>query len=174
MLWIPAGDPYHRRPGSGFEIAGIRPDLSPAQDRVAMTRLAVTAERDSVVDDREVRREGPSYTVDTLTEISLERPGSELFLFIGADSAVELHRWRDVDRIREMATIVVAPREGFAAASAEAGPGAVELKMRPVDITSTAVRSLVRRGRRFRHLLIPAVADYIVDHELYSAGPVAL
>ncbi len=172
VLWIPAGDPYHRRAGSGFRIAGARRNLSAPADRLAMTLLAVAGGEGFTVDEREIRRAGPSYTVDTLLELAGERQGDELFLLLGADSAAEFHRWRRPERIGELARVVVAPRRFVRTDGGSANMRLESVDMPQIDITSTAVRSLVRSGKPFRHLVEPSVADYIVGHGLYvGSGP---
>lgn len=190
VLFVPAGDPYHRRPGSGFQVASARPDLSPSADRLAMTRLAVAGNDAFAVDDREVRREGPSYTVDTLAELAREMPAASsrqrtlepeagsggpepedaalahrLFLLLGADAAAELHRWKEPARIAGLANILVAPRGDRAFAVAPFP--VLEVDMPRLDITSTLVRERSRAGLSIRYLVPDAVADYIERGELY-------
>ena len=180
VLFVPAGDPYHRRPGSGFQVASARPDLSPAADRLAMTRLAVAGNDAFAVDDREVGREGPSYTVDTLTELAAEwdagsgtreaaAPGARrLFLLLGADAAAELGRWKEPGRIAELATILVAPR-GEREPSTAPVP-VLEVDMPRIDITSTLVRERARAGLSVRYLVPDAVAEYIDGRGLYRGS----
>ena len=96
---LPTGQAWHKARG-----------LTPAGHRVAMARLAFAGLPQAVVDEREVRREGPSYTIDTLRELLAEQPGSALFLVIGADQARAFDRWRAPEAIVGLATICVAGR----------------------------------------------------------------
>ena len=169
VRFVPAGDPYHRRRGSGFEIAGVRDDLSPANDRLEMTRLAVAGNGAFVVDDREVQRDGPSYTVDTLEELTAEFPDAKLFLLLGADTAAELSRWRSADRIGELATVLVASRGDRVAGAAREFPHKV-VQMPRVDITATEIRALIQRTASARYLVADAVLEYIERQSLYLRG----
>src|SRR5688572_19347901 len=85
---IPAGDHPWKR-----EL-----DMAPAADRLAMCRLAFGHLPGVIVDDREVRRAGPSFTVDTLAELAAEAPGRRLFLLIGSDNLGQIAQWRDSER----------------------------------------------------------------------------
>ena len=80
---LPTGDAWHKS----------RP-LSPGADRLAMCRLAFADLPRVRVDDRELRRDGATYTIDTLAELHAEEPAAQLFLVIGADQAAAFHRWR--------------------------------------------------------------------------------
>jgi nicotinate-nucleotide adenylyltransferase len=168
VLFIPAGDPYHRRSGSGFQLASVRPDLSPASARLAMIRLAIAGEPSFEVDDRELRRHGPTYTVDTLEELHAERPQDALHLLLGADSAAEFARWRSPERIAELATIAVAPRSGVMPVAV--GVPHVTIEMEAVAVTSTAIRARVAATEPIDGLVPVGVAAYIRGHGLYRAG----
>jgi nicotinate-nucleotide adenylyltransferase len=98
---VPAGTPPHK---DG--------DLAPAADRLAMCRLAFADRPGIVVDDREVRRSGPSFTVDTLQELATEAPGRALFFLIGSDNLRLLPTWRDHHRLLALCTVVTYPRAG--------------------------------------------------------------
>jgi nicotinate-nucleotide adenylyltransferase len=104
VRFLPTGDPPHREA-----------PLAPAALRLEMVRAAVAGEPAFAVDDREIRRTGLSYTVDTLTELRAELPGRSLCLLIGMDAFLGMpgwHRWRE---IFELAHVVVAHRPGWKA-----------------------------------------------------------
>ena len=84
--------------------------LSAAAHRLAMCRLAFGGLPKVFVDDRELRRDGPTYTIDTLAELRAQYPGAELFLQIGADQAAAFHTWRRAGEIVDMAVISIAVR----------------------------------------------------------------
>jgi nicotinate-nucleotide adenylyltransferase len=155
---IPAG----RHPFKGAERT------APADDRLAMLRLAVADDARFVVDDRELRRAGPSYTVDTLRALRAERPGDALSLLIGADAAHDLAAWREASAIPALAQVVVLTRPGVAAPR-HAMVGRV-LEVPAVDVSASLVRDRCRRGESVRYLVPEAVARYIAERRLYAEG----
>jgi nicotinate-nucleotide adenylyltransferase len=165
VLFVPAGSPPHKRRGN----------LSSAGDRVAMTRLAVLGNRAFTVSTVEARREGPSFTVETLRALARAHPRSRLFLLIGADSLGDFHTWRDPQEILEIATLAVAGRPGGAAGREGRGPAGriarsrrlVRLDNPVLDVSSSAIRARVRAGHSVRYLVPEAVAAYIARRGLY-------
>ncbi len=131
------------------------------EHRAAMVAGAVAGMPGLVMDARELGREGPSYTVDTLRALRAEAPGAELVLLLGSDTAREFPRWREPDAIRQLAEVVVYGRQGE--------PGAA-LAIPRMDISSTAIRARVRDGRPIRYWVPDAVAAYIAEHRLYGDG----
>lgn len=181
---LPAGDPPHRPP----------PGASAAH-RLAMLRLAIEGLPHLAIDDREVRRQGKSYTALTLDELRAEDPPRPLILILGADAFRGLptwHRWQD---LLGLAHIAVAARPGdpFDAALPEAlvplwrsrrttrradllsSPAGriLVVPIRAHDISASAIRASIAGGgdaaRSARALLPPAVWDYIARHRLYAA-----
>jgi nicotinate-nucleotide adenylyltransferase len=179
---VPAGDPPHRH----------RPKAS-AVDRLAMLKLAVTEFPGLVVDDRELRRGGKSYTVDTLADLRREFPGHPLLLLLGADAFRGLptwHRWRE---LFDLAHLVVVARPGIDLEAAlppplrailrerlVADPGSLfsrpagailEQGIEPIDVSATSIREQVAKGAPVAEfppgLLPPAVLAYIDLHHLY-------
>lgn len=170
VLWIPAGQPYHRTP----------PHASAAH-RLAMVRLAVAGEPAFEVDDSEVHSAEPSYTVPLLERLR-ERygEGTPLVLLVGADAFLGLPTWYRWREIFGLARVAVAYRPGFDLASAgeilsAAPPGAVvwfEIEpVEPNDLSATMVRARLRGGdaRELEDLLPAGVLDYIRSNRLYSA-----
>jgi nicotinate-nucleotide adenylyltransferase len=148
--------------------------LSAAQHRLAMAREAFRDVPNAHVDDRELRRSGPTYTVDTLRELSAEWPGAQLLLVIGADQAEALHGWRECAAIMELATLAVAARarpgpDAPPFDTSRLPPGrwiAVELPTMPVS--ATQVRARVAAGQGIDQLVPAGVASYIALHHLYA------
>ena len=171
LLVIPTGDAWHKS----------RP-LSPARDRLALCRLAFAGWPRVRVDDRELQRDGPTYTIDTLTELHAQHPRAELFLVIGSDQAQAFSRWRQAQDIVSIATVVIAARADAEGASAisdskHALPGlrlgdarAVRLlRLKALAHSSTDIRARVAAGRAIARLVPAAVARYIADHHLYQS-----
>ena len=153
--------------------------LSPASDRIAMARLAFGDLPQVVVDERETRRPGPTYTVDTLRELRAEFPQAALFLLIGGDQARALPGWQQWWRLPELATLCVAERDvggpadgarPWAAALLDAGVPAhrmVRLQLPAMDVSATAIRHRLAAGHGVVPLVAEPVARYIAEHQLY-------
>lgn len=141
--------------------------LAPAEDRLAMLRLAATGHGLLVVDDREIRRGGVSYTIETLREMRAEFGADPLCLMVGADAAHDLPQWRDGAGIARLATIVVLTRPGATAPRHPLIDRVLEVPA--VDVSATEIRDRVARGERIRGLVPDAVAEYIASHGLYRA-----
>ncbi|MET0311648.1 MAG: nicotinate (nicotinamide) nucleotide adenylyltransferase [Burkholderiaceae bacterium] len=149
---------------------------SPAAQRLAMTELAFAGLPRVVVDDREIRRSGPTYTIDTLLELKAEFPEARMVLVMGADQASALpswHRWRE---ILQVAVIAVAgrtqPGQGSRAFDLESLPdtGIQRLQMPLQPISATTVRERAARSERIDHLVPAAVARYIEQNFLYRTA----
>lgn len=130
-----------------------------------MVRLAIEGVEGLEVDDSEVRRGGPTYTVDTLQAF----PNDDVYLIVGADAAIGLRSWKEPDRVLEQATIVVAPRPGTDSADVAALlPDAVFLDMAVLEVSGTEIRGLASADRAFRFLVTRAVHHYIRELGLYT------
>ncbi|HPE36708.1 MAG TPA: nicotinate (nicotinamide) nucleotide adenylyltransferase [Spirochaetales bacterium] len=135
------------------------------EHRLAMLRLAVVGQELFSVDDCELRRGGPSYTVDTLADlIARLRPDGRPALLIGDDLAEGFTSWREPGRILGMARLIVARRSGLSYELGLAHESAGNLL---VPISSTLVRQRVRDGGAWKNLVPPGVASYMDAHGLY-------
>lgn len=146
--------------------------LTPPQHRLALARIAFGHLPRTVIDDRELRRPGPTYTIDTLRELKAEHPSAQLFLVMGEDQATSLTRWREWEAIIQLAIICVAARP-LGAQPTEVAPGLpaqAELRLLSLPAmpeSATQVRGRVARGEDIAHLVAPGVASYIERHNLY-------
>jgi nicotinate-nucleotide adenylyltransferase len=158
VLFVPAGRPPHRDATSASPL-----------DRYAMVSLATAAHPAFAPSDVELRREGPSYTLDTLLELRRQWPEAEPFLILGSDAFAEIGTWREPRRVAELCTLVVIERPGADAPAAEPIPGARVVRVPAValPISSSAVRRLRGEGRSVRYLVPDPVADHIQKRELY-------
>ncbi len=136
-----------------------------AEHRLAMVEAAIRDNPRFVLDPREARRSGPSYTVDTLRALAAESPGDALFLLLGADATRELSAWRDVPGIAGLATIVALTRPGTPPPAHPLIARVVEIT--GIDVSATSIREAVRRGESVRYLVPRAVEEYIAGHGLY-------
>ena len=166
---VPTGQAWHKAR-----------ELSLPEHRLAMTRLAFADLPGIVVDERELRRAGPSYTIDTLTEFAAEQPGAALFLVLGADQARLLTHWHRWQEILQLATISVAGREDDTMATAAfdwenaAGARIRTLQLAAMPESATAVRALAATpgvtAAELARMVPESVARYIARHHLYQSA----
>ena len=147
--------------------------LTPAEDRLAMTRIAFSGVAGTVVDDRELRRTGPTYSIDSLRELQAGHPGAQLHLLMGEDQAASFTRWHAWQEIARIAVLCVAARGSGAGLQAlQALPGVrVQLLQLPqMPESATEIRTRLTRGQDIATLVEPAVARYIETHHLYPTA----
>jgi nicotinate-nucleotide adenylyltransferase len=144
--------------------------MTPAAVRRELLAAAIGEDARFEVDDVELRREGPSYTVDTLRALRARAPAEELVLLIGADQYAEFSTWREPSAILELARVVVLTRDG--AAASRRGDGVEWLAVTRIDISSTEIRRRVAAGEPIRYLVPEAVERKIRERALYGASPV--
>jgi nicotinate-nucleotide adenylyltransferase len=157
----PTGGAYHR-PTAPTDAA----------HRLAMAREAFADVPRAIVDDREIRRAGATYTIDTLRELHAEQPAAELYVVIGEDQAAGFTQWRDWEAIARLAIICVARRHYAAAAqlplALPGGVRSVQLQLPLHPESATEVRRRLTQGRDIGDLVPPGVARYIAHHHLYQ------
>lgn len=177
VRFIPCGDPPHR--GDTFAAAA---------ERLEMVRVATAGLSGFIVDDREIRRDGPSYSVDTLTTLREEFPDRSLGLIVGMDAFLGLPRWHRWTEILGLAHIIVAHRPGWRAPDIgplgelladfgthrirdlhESTAGRIHIHaVTQLEISSTEIRELVEAGRDPRFLMPDAVRKVIADTDCYG------
>ena len=156
-----------------------------------MLQLAVRNYAFLEVDDREVRRAGKSYTVETLGELRNELGASQPLIFVlGADAFALLHEWNNWKALFDLSHLVVLDRPGLrATVTKELASFSTErlvdnplclhskpsgmicrLTLTPMDISSTNVRALFRQGKSTEHMVPTEVVSYIQEHRLYGAA----
>lgn len=163
VLFIPSALPPHRGPA-----------VAEANQRLAMTRLAVAGEKGFEASDVEIRRGGPSLTADTIVELHRIHPHDELFLILGWDAARLFSTWHRPNEIRDLASFVVVSRPGTPSPGeselTEAGldPSRVILCIRPTpDISGSELRDAIARGDSVSDRVPLSVERYIAQHGLY-------
>ena len=166
VLFVPAGRPWLKENDL----------ISAAEHRVRMVRLAIAGRPYFKVSTMEIDRTGPSYTVDTIAELSAQLgDGDELFFILGWDNLAQLPRWRETSRLIEMCRLVAVPRPGYSLPdldSLEASiPGLFRrllLQDKPkIDVDATEIRKRVARGAPIANLVPEPVEKYIRQHKLY-------
>ncbi len=148
--------------------------LTAPRHRRALAELAFAGLAHTAIDDRELRRPGPTYTIDTLRELKAEQPGAQLFLVMGEDQAVALTRWREWEAIVQLAIVCVASRPSLQSLDGEPPTGLPAqaelrlLRLPSMPESATQVRGRVARGEGIAHLVPPGVARYIEQNHLYQ------
>jgi nicotinate-nucleotide adenylyltransferase len=176
LCLLPAGTPPHRD----------TPKAS-AKQRLEMLQLALGEFPRLEIDDREIRRSGPSYMVDTLQELRAQFPHRPLLLLIGQDAANDLSSWYNWENLFDLAHIVILTRPGAKAdyrqdlerkierrlgadvqslLSTKAG-GILNLEVTSIDVSATSIKSIIRLGRSPGSMLPGLVLDYINENQLY-------
>lgn len=159
---LPAGQAPLR---SGAPIAS-------AADRATMCRLAFAEFPWAVVDERETRREGTSWSVDTARELAREFPSARLVWILGADQLARLDRWKDIAELCGLVEFAVLSRDGIPTVPPAAVAAFIRLTVLQapaVQVSSTALREALRRGDSPRNGLPLAVARHIDERSLYQA-----
>ena len=165
VLFMPAAQPPHKR--------GRR--MSSAADRLLLTRLAIAGDPLFELCPLEMERPGPSFTVDSVSELLRMYRGSRLFLLMAADSLSQIDTWREPDRILSLVEWAVGPRPGTPL------PGRTELRERfgrdasrihllegpSLDVSASEIRRRVAAGRAIRYLVPVAVEELIAKRNLY-------
>jgi nicotinate-nucleotide adenylyltransferase len=165
---MPAGSPPHK------------PDrkITDGHARADMLALAVSGYPELIVDRRELRRTGPSYTVDTLRELREQFSDAEVFLLIGADSLKDLATWREPDEILKLATVVAVNRPGQPELTQQQSVDWVGtefaskiqlLSMPGTDLSATELRQRIHEGKQLRFMTPKAVEAFIHQHNIYDS-----
>jgi nicotinate-nucleotide adenylyltransferase len=162
VLLVVANEPWQK--------IGDRP-VTAVQHRLAMVHAAVDGLEGVEADDREIRRGGPSYTVDTLEELA--GPDCELFVILGSDAAAGLHTWHRAEVVEKLATVAIVDRPGRAVPAGGSGPSGARIEhvgVPALDVSSTDIRRRVAEGRPIEVLTSPGVAAYVRGHRLYGVS----
>ncbi|RYY65591.1 MAG: nicotinate (nicotinamide) nucleotide adenylyltransferase [Comamonadaceae bacterium] len=165
----------------GLDLVGIFPTgdawhkdrtLTAAAHRLAMATLAFADVPAAVVDDRELRRTGPTYSIDTLRSLRAEHPAAELYLLMGEDQAAGFTGWHAWQDIAALAVLGVAARGDAAGAGIAQLRGLPGVRVEPLRLprmpdSATHIRARLTAGQDISELVPPPVASYIARHHLY-------
>jgi len=161
VLFVPAYLPPHK----------VGEPISSAEHRLAMVRHAVRGNPRFTVSDVEVRKGGPSYTIDTLRVLRANLPPHvRIALIVGADQAQEFETWRDYRELVDEFPLILTTRAGYPGNPRRGRPylrSARVIRIPDLDISSTAIRQRVAEGKSIRYLVPKTVEDYIRRHGLY-------
>lgn len=163
IIFMTGGDPPHKSCGTD------------ASKRFCMTRLAIADNEYFTDDDYEIKKNGKSYTVETLMYLREKSPEDKLFFIIGEDSLDDIGAWREPRKILEMATVLVFPRTTRGTLREKIGrakrvfDGEIMMIDSPIiDISSTDIRERIKKGKSVRYMMPDSVREYIKENGLYE------
>ncbi len=162
VVFVPSGRPPHKQPAA-----------TDTTDRLFMTQMAIVTNPGFDISDTEIRREGYSYSIDTVREfIRLYGPETELFFITGADAILQIATWRNADELVHLCSFIAASRPGFDLAELKRLPETWQQRISLFEIpalaiSSTDIRRRVRQGDSIKYLLPEAVEHYILRRGLY-------
>lgn len=168
IIFIPAGDPPHKK----GTMAG-------SFDRYIMTEMAVLSNHKFKVSDIEIKKEGKSYTLNTLTELTEKYPDAEFYFITGTDAVIELPTWREPQEVLKLCRFVAVSRPGISMDEAAVKiseinkmyNSSIELFQAPMlKISSTDIRQRFKTGKSAKYLLPESVEQYIIKNNLYGSN----
>jgi nicotinate-nucleotide adenylyltransferase len=158
VVFVPTGQPWQKS----------EREISSAEHRYLMTVIATASNPRFTVSRVDIDRPGPTYTIDTLRDLEMERPGTELYFITGADALEQILSWKDSDELFELAHFVGVTRPGHHLDGSGLPPDRVSLMEVPaMAISSTACRARVVAGLPVWYLVPDGVVQYIAKHRLY-------
>ena len=161
VIFVPSANPPHKRNSL----------VSSAKDRLMMAKIAIKDNPDFILSDLELKREGKSYTVDTLSEFKKLYPDSELFFLLGSDVLDEIKSWKEPDKIFEEVKVVIALRPGFDKIDSQSRfvKKSLLFPIPGLNISSTQIREKVKAGNSIRYLVPPGIEEFIRAKNLYRS-----
>ena len=164
VVFVPTGEPWQKASAT----------VSPAEHRYLMTVVATASNPRFTVSRVDIDRPGTTYTIDTLRDLSAQRPDSELFFITGADALAQILSWKDIDELWDLAHFIGVTRPGHVLSDIGLPEDRVTLQEVPaMAISSTDCRARVLNGEPVWYLLPDGVVQYIAKHKLYRPDPAA-
>jgi len=165
VVFVPTGQPYHK----------AERDVSPAEHRYLMTVIATASTPRFRVSRVDIDRDGPTYTIDTLRDLSADLPDAELYFITGADALGDIVGWRDPEQLFELAHFVGCTRPGYDMDRSVLDGMPVDrvtiVEIPALAISSTDIRARTAKGEPVWYLVPDGVVQYIAKHHLYEGIP---
>lgn len=167
ILFIPAGIPPHKNKNN------ITPDIY----RYNMTVLAINSNKHFYISSMEMEREGITYTIDTIKHLKSKYRDTDFYFLLGADSLLQIHKWRNYEELLELCNFIVAKRPDYDNDNLdlvierlnEQYKGHIYILDAPlIDISSTEIRDRVKNGLSIKYLVPESVETYIYKSGLYG------
>ena len=164
VVFVPTGEPWQKEGR----------DVSAAEHRYLMTVIATASNPRFTVSRVDIERDGPTYTIDTLRDLSRQRPDAELFFITGADALAQIVTWKDVDELWGLAHFIGVTRPGHVLSDKGLPTKNITLQEVPaMSISSTDCRGRVAEGQPVWYLVPDGVVQYINKYSLYAANAAA-
>lgn len=160
VIFIPSAVPPHK----------TGDDISSFKHRFDMTQRAISGNKLFSISDIELKREGPSYTIDTIKQLRKLYPQAELFLLTGSDILEEIPNWKNPREIYESIKVVIGLRPGFDRIdqTSQFAKESRIIEITSLDISSTLIRRKIKTGEAIRYLVHSEVEHYILQQKLYK------
>lgn len=156
VIFVPTYIPPHKQ----------NSDVAAAKERMRMVKAAIKGNSFLKASDIEIKRKGPSYTVDTVRALNKKFPGDEMYFIAGSDLLKYLDEWKDFQELLGLVKFVVATRPGY---PLEKIPSYVQrVQIRAVDVSAFEIRRCIKEFKSFRYLVPEAVFEYINKKKLYK------
>ncbi len=156
VIFVPTGQPGHKK------------TVTAGEHRYLMTVIATAANPRFSVSRVDIDREGATYTIDTLRDISTMHPDADLFFISGADAIAQILAWKDIEKIWPLAHFVAVSRPGHSLKLTDAPEGSISsLEVPALSISSSDCRARVMEGKPIWYLVPDGVVQYIGKHKLY-------
>jgi nicotinate-nucleotide adenylyltransferase len=164
ILFIPSGKSY------------MKNNVSDVNKRVAMVKLAIKEYSQFEISLIEARKRGNTYTCETLEDLKRENPDTEYYFIMGADSLFQIEKWYNPEKIFELSQIICTVRDEFdidlikqkGSELSKLGAKITYLDIPKIEISSTEIRAMVKKGLPVSQFVGGAVADYIIQEHLYN------
>ena len=167
ILFIPAGNPWMKSEKS----------VSSAHHRLKMLELGIAGIEEFSFSDMEIKRSGPTYTYETILDLTKDKPETKtIYLILGWDAIKEFHRWKNSDRLLKLVRIVAVARPGYEEFLTQYQENkdirvfdeAVVIDKSISGITSTIIRERIKLKQSINNLVPKDVEEYILEHGLYK------
>lgn len=159
VVFVPTGTPWQKK------------KVTDSEHRYLMTVIATASNPRFTVSRVDIDRDGPTYTIDTLTDLRAQRPDADLFFITGADAVAQILSWRDHDGLWDLAHFVAVTRPGHELDTAGLpSHGVSVLEVPALAISSTDCRARVQQGLPVWYLVPDGVVQYINKHDLYRSS----
>ncbi|AXF54658.1 nicotinate-nucleotide adenylyltransferase [Salicibibacter kimchii] len=158
VWFIPTSIPPHKQ----------NEDMASVNDRVEMTRLAISNRSSFRLCTIELDRKGPSYTLDTINILKRAYANDEFYFIIGSDMAVSLHTWNGIEELKKLVTFIVTTRPDYGVDS-PFEEAFIKVHVPEMELSSSDIRERVKNNESIRYLVPEVVRTYVEENRLYGS-----